>query len=302
MDDESSISNQTMKITASRLTNSSARDRCPTCGNDTRNTPGIKFKINTKCYHRICETCVDRFFSSGKAECPIGDCHKQLWKREWRTQTFEDLKIEREVEIRRKVTKTYGVHPEVTSNLLNPNRLDRKEEEFETKRDYDDFLELREELIMNLVLNMDVPVTNKKLRDYQIANGIKTEQPEDGIESRTKSVRRKDGDAADPSGLIKGLKRITLPARKAPYDPFMGMPRVHEYYELRTDYESSYDQYKTNQAVLAGGYDFDQCLDESLLRAFAGLGVFIEDEKSQKDIMVEKASLTCKTKLNDDVF
>lgn len=92
-------------VTTDQLTFYPGRDKCPVCGSDPRTHPGLRFKINTKCYHRICEGCVDRNFSSGKAECPVGGCHVHLWKREWRTQTFEDLKIEREVEIRKRVHK-----------------------------------------------------------------------------------------------------------------------------------------------------------------------------------------------------
>jgi len=78
---------------------------CPVCKSTPLTNPGLRFKINPKCYHRICEGCVDRKFVQGKAECPISGCKQQLWKREWKVQTFEDLKIEREVDLRRNVTK-----------------------------------------------------------------------------------------------------------------------------------------------------------------------------------------------------
>ncbi|EXJ96213.1 hypothetical protein A1O1_01339 [Capronia coronata CBS 617.96] len=243
-------------------------NKCPVCGSDPRTHPGLRFKINTKCYHRICEGCVDRHFSSGKAECPVGGCHVSLWKREWRTQTFEDLKIEREIEIRKRVNKI----------------LDRREDEFETKRDYDDFLELREELIMNLVFRTDVAATNRKLKEYAQANGIKTDPTEATSEPGVKAVKKKDvaPDAADPSGLIKGLKKIVLAKAKAPYDPFMGMPRTKDYYQVDDKYVSKV-RGKPADAMLAGGYDFAEYMDECLLRAFAGLGVFIEDEMSTRD-------------------
>jgi CDK-activating kinase assembly factor MAT1 len=80
--------------------------QCPVCKSEESNTPGLKFKINTKCYHRICDSCVDRHYrDSGKKICPVFGCDKQLWKRDWRTQTFEDLRVEREVEIRKRVER-----------------------------------------------------------------------------------------------------------------------------------------------------------------------------------------------------
>ncbi|KIX06581.1 uncharacterized protein Z518_04557 [Rhinocladiella mackenziei CBS 650.93] len=290
MDDEESIGTLlTLSSSVIMLTlKFSAANKCPVCGSDPRTHPGLRFKINTKCYHRICEGCVDRNFSSGKAECPVGGCHVNLWKREWRTQTFDDLKIEREVEIRRRVTKT----------------LDRQEDEFETKRDYDDFLELREELIMNLVLRTDVAATNRKLREYALANGIKTDTTDSAADSGVKPpVKRKDiaPDAADPSGLIKGLKKIVIPKAKSPYDPFMGMPRTKDYYEVQDSYVS-WAKGKTAEAIVAGGYDFQQYVDECLLRAFAGLGVFIEDEMSAKNNTAVLGPGTTEVKSSDDVF
>lgn len=162
--------------------------------------------------------------------------------------------------------------------------LDRREDEFETKRDYDDFLELREELIMNLVLRTDVAATNRKLKEYAQANGIKTDPTDGTTEPGAKAAKRKDvaPDAADPSGLIKGLKKIVIAKAKAPYDPFQGMPRTRDYYEVKESYISRV-RGKPAEAMLAGGYDFAEYMDECLLRAFAGLGVFIEDEMSARD-------------------
>jgi CDK-activating kinase assembly factor MAT1 len=81
-------------------------DQCPVCKGDKTTNPDIQFKINTKCYHRICESCVDRHYrDSGKKICPVYGCDKQLWKRDWRAQTFEDLRVEREVEIRKRLER-----------------------------------------------------------------------------------------------------------------------------------------------------------------------------------------------------
>jgi CDK-activating kinase assembly factor MAT1 len=166
-------------------------------------------------------------------------------------------------------------------------RLDRQEEEFESKRDYDDFLELREEMIMNLVLKTDVAATNKKLKYYAIANDLKIEATteDNAADSDTKKpAKKKDVDLtiADPSGLIKGLKKKILKKAEAPYDPFMGMPRRGDYYEVKEAHVTS-ARGKPNDVMLAAGYDYAQYVDESLLRAFAGLGVFIEDEMAAKD-------------------
>ncbi|KAI5290756.1 TFIIH/NER complex subunit [Ascosphaera aggregata] len=81
-------------------------------------------------------------------------CGKTLRKNRFRKQTFEDIGVEREVDIRRYVM---GI-------------LNRREDEFESKRAWDDFLEDREEIIANLVCGTDVETTKQKLNQYAEAN------------------------------------------------------------------------------------------------------------------------------------
>ena len=56
-----------------------------------------------------------------------------------------------------------------TSNNI-PSRLNRREEEFDSKRAYDDFLEQREEIIANLVCRIDVAKTEAQLQAYAQEN------------------------------------------------------------------------------------------------------------------------------------
>lgn len=86
-------------------------DICPVCKNSTYLQKNLRFKINTKCYHRICEGCVDRITSTQK-RCPIAGCtfaaRGVIPRRgDYRVQTFEDLAIEREVDIRKRVMAMY---------------------------------------------------------------------------------------------------------------------------------------------------------------------------------------------------
>lgn len=86
-------------------------DICPVCKNSTYLQKNLRFKINTKCYHRICEGCVDRITSTQK-KCPIAGCTFAARgviprRSDYRVQTFEDLAIEREVDIRKRVMAMY---------------------------------------------------------------------------------------------------------------------------------------------------------------------------------------------------
>lgn len=80
-------------------------DICPVCKSSRYLNPNMKFKVNPECYHKMCESCVDRIFSHGPAPCPIAGCARTLRKMKFREQTFEDLKIEREVDIRKRVMR-----------------------------------------------------------------------------------------------------------------------------------------------------------------------------------------------------
>ncbi|KAL1999354.1 hypothetical protein VTN02DRAFT_4646 [Thermoascus thermophilus] len=145
------------------------RQVCPVCKSSRYLNPDMRFLINPECYHKMCESCVDRIFSSGPAPCPVAGCHKTLRKNRFRKQTFEDIEVEREVDIRKRVMAI----------------LNRREEEFSSKRAYDDFLEQREEIIANLVHGIDVAKTEADLQSYAAANmhSIKANQALESAES-----------------------------------------------------------------------------------------------------------------------
>lgn len=229
----------------------------------------MQFKINVACYHRICESCIDRHYKdSGAKNCPVYGCDKILWKRDWRKQTFEDLKVEREVETRKRVEEI----------------LNRQEDEFESLRDYNDFLELREIMVMNLILNTDVNATNKKLKDYQKANNHFVDKGlKDSVSKAPKKRAQEDG-VADPSGLIQGLKKIVAPTRLPDYDAFEGMDTSYDYFAIKEEYQEHWTK-GASATALAGGYDYLATAEEALVTAFAGLGVFIDDEKKSNTLV-----------------
>ncbi|KAL2040223.1 hypothetical protein N7G274_007126 [Stereocaulon virgatum] len=114
----------------------------------------MRFLVNPECYHKMCESCVDRIFSQGPAPCPVAGCARTLRKQRFRKQTFEDLQIEREVDVRRRVAATFN----------------RRESEFQTLRDYNNYLEEVETLTFNLLYNIDVAITEAKLASYAKQN------------------------------------------------------------------------------------------------------------------------------------
>jgi CDK-activating kinase assembly factor MAT1 len=97
-------------------------DQCPVCKSDRYLNPKLRLLVSS-CYHKMCvckpsftnppnsnkieisrcESCIDRLFTLGPAPCPI--CNKILRKLAFTPQTFEDLGVEKEVAIRRRVAK-----------------------------------------------------------------------------------------------------------------------------------------------------------------------------------------------------
>ncbi|CAK1354395.1 unnamed protein product [Cercospora beticola] len=127
---------------------------CPVCKSSRYLNASLRFLVNPSCYHRMCESCVDRLFSHGPQPCPIPGCRETLRKNRFRQQTFEDIQVEREVDIRRKVAAVFN----------------RREDEFESLRDYNDYLNDVEDITFNLINRIDVEETERRFREYEMAN------------------------------------------------------------------------------------------------------------------------------------
>ncbi|KAI9831151.1 MAG: hypothetical protein M1819_005239 [Sarea resinae] len=129
-------------------------ETCPICKQSRYLNPHMRFLVNPECYHKMCSSCVDRIFSAGPAPCPVAGCHRTLRKARFRPQTFDDINIEREVDIRRRISAVFN----------------RRQEEFETLRDWNNYLEDVETLTYNLLTGVEVEETEQKLREYARAN------------------------------------------------------------------------------------------------------------------------------------
>lgn len=131
------------------------KDMCPICKTDRYLSPDVKFLVNPECYHKICESCVDRIFSLGPAQCPYKGCDKILRKNKFKTQIFDDVGVEKEVDIRKRVF-----------NVFN-KQLD----DFDGNADeYNKYLEEVEDIVLNLDKGIDVQKTEEKLRTYEELN------------------------------------------------------------------------------------------------------------------------------------
>ncbi|KAI0536780.1 CDK-activating kinase assembly factor MAT1-domain-containing protein [Xylaria digitata] len=114
-------------------------DICPVCKRVRYLNTDMEFLINPECYHPMCSNCVSNIFKSGPAQCPYATCTKTLRQRGFRSAFFGDLAVEREVDIRRRVAAAY--------NMV--------EDDFETLRDYNNYLQDVEDLTFDLISGGD---------------------------------------------------------------------------------------------------------------------------------------------------
>lgn len=124
---------------------------CPRCKTTKYRNPSLKMMVNV-CGHTLCENCVDLLFLKGSGSCP--ECKIPLRRTNFRVQMFEDSMVEKEVNIRKRILRDFN----------------KKEEDFATLREYNDYLEEIETIIYNLANNIDVVETNKRIEQYKKDN------------------------------------------------------------------------------------------------------------------------------------
>ncbi|XP_016316306.1 CDK-activating kinase assembly factor MAT1-like [Sinocyclocheilus anshuiensis] len=124
---------------------------CPRCKTTKYRNPSLKLMVNV-CGHTLCESCVEMLFVRGSGNCV--QCNTPLRKSHFRVQLFEDPAIDKEVEIRKKVLKIYN----------------KRELDFSTLKEYNDYLEQVEDIVFNLTNNIDVERTKQIMEQYQRDN------------------------------------------------------------------------------------------------------------------------------------
>lgn len=104
------------------------------------------------CGHSLCESCVELLFVKGSGACP--DCGTALRRSNFRLQIFEDALVEKEIDIRKRVLRDFN----------------KKEEDFSSLKDYNDYLEMIETIVFNLSNQLDVEATKKLIDQYKKDN------------------------------------------------------------------------------------------------------------------------------------
>ncbi|EPS42224.1 hypothetical protein H072_3851 [Dactylellina haptotyla CBS 200.50] len=131
-----------------------ADEICPVCKSSRYLNPNMRFLVNPECYHKMCESCVDRLFSQGPSQCPVVGCDKILRKQKFRRQTFEDIQVEREVDVRKRIAKTFN----------------KRQEDFPSLNEFNDYLEEVETVTFNLINSVDLSSTEAKIVAFEQSN------------------------------------------------------------------------------------------------------------------------------------
>ncbi|KAI1771992.1 CDK-activating kinase assembly factor [Hypoxylon cercidicola] len=154
---------------------------CPVCKANRYLNKNLEFRINPECYHAMCSNCVKNIFGKGPAQCPYATCGKTLRERGFRSAFFNDLTVEREVDIRQRVQAVFNM----------------TQDDFETLRDYNDYLQQVEDLTFNLVQG-DEAERGKAEQELQAYEQKHREDIEKNRRrGREAESRRKQRDAAD---------------------------------------------------------------------------------------------------------
>ena len=131
--------------------------QCPKCKTSKYRNPKLKLLVNV-CGHKLCLNCVDVLFTRPSAACP--ECGTPLRRSDFRVQQFEDLIVEKEVDVRKRIIKIYNKREEDFSNEPDPLRA------------FNDYLEELETIVWNLANNIEVDETNRKIEVYKKENEV----------------------------------------------------------------------------------------------------------------------------------
>ncbi|XP_076804458.1 CDK-activating kinase assembly factor MAT1-like [Clavelina lepadiformis] len=124
---------------------------CPRCRMTKYRNPSLRLLINA-CGHALCEACVELVFTRESAPCP--DCGRSLRRNDFRMQLFEDTRVDKEVDIRKSVLKIYN----------------KQETDFNSLNEYNDYLEVIEEIVWNLESGKNEKETKERIALYKQEN------------------------------------------------------------------------------------------------------------------------------------
>ncbi|KAF7636527.1 RING-type domain-containing protein [Meloidogyne graminicola] len=127
--------------------------QCPKCKTSEFQNRSLVMMLN-ECCHPICQNCMENLFARNVGQCPYKDCDRTLKKSGFWIQEFDDLRVERENFIRKRILKTYNL----------------QEDDFDNLRDYNDYLERVEDIIFKLANDIDTDAVEAEVKTFREEN------------------------------------------------------------------------------------------------------------------------------------
>ncbi|GAA6003940.1 TFIIH/NER complex subunit TFB3 [Rhodotorula paludigena] len=154
---------------------SSPDDVCPVCKNDRYLNPKLRLMVS-KCYHKMCESCLDRLFSLGPEPCPV--CGQTIRKNQFQPQIFQNLEVQKEVAVRKRTAKIFN----------------KRREDFASDAAYNDYLEEYETITFSLIhsIGSDLAATESKIRAYELQNRQSIEDNEERLAREKDELERRE--------------------------------------------------------------------------------------------------------------
>lgn len=194
--------------------------------------------------------------------------------------------------------------------MADRSSMNKEETDFETLRDYNDYLEEVEEITWNLILKIDVEQTERRLRRFEETqkaelnpNAVRRSVdigPDTSTLSDTSHVILKKGGAQrkaqnissgntpvpdDDAGFsFRGLKKRKAPEPEKAFDPTSGWSVDPIYYGVKDEYDHKFFAVKHEPRFYAFGYKAPEYYSHALRDAFGGLGVFLENDRTNEVI------------------
>jgi hypothetical protein len=114
--------------------------------------------------HRFCRNCVDKELRRHRSFlCP--KCNQPITHEKLSEKTIDETEVERDFRIRRKVMNIFNKQIEDFQNISEI----KKSSEIALKL-FQDYEEMREDIIFNLVHSIDVDIMNNRIKEYEREN------------------------------------------------------------------------------------------------------------------------------------
>ncbi|ODV95871.1 hypothetical protein PACTADRAFT_49312 [Pachysolen tannophilus NRRL Y-2460] len=159
----------------------------------------------------------------GPTKCPYPNCNKILRKNKFKKQIFDDLNIEKECDIRKKILEIYN----------------KQESNFKNLNEYNKYLEEIETIIFNLSHDIDIEETTNLVKQYELMNKELINENNDKISKDYENFMKRQN-------LEKSFKQTRLKLQKEIEDEDAKLKKLKNLENLNNMYDEGITKNKNN--------------------------------------------------------